>query len=122
MTAISSTYKHNPSVMSEIIDGRTFLSGRILKRYLSQQLIIILLLLTPITLSTDNLPNFQPECETSSSLNIKQCLNSARFCNSGLNIRKPGQLRPAPHYFSALTIIPVHLLISFVAPGRAPPA
>lgn len=34
-----------------------------MRRYLSQSLILILALLSPLTFSTDKVPNFTPDCE-----------------------------------------------------------
>lgn len=41
------------------------------RRYLSQALIFLLLLLGPITFTTDKIQNFQPDCETGRTLRVK---------------------------------------------------
>lgn len=41
------------------------------RRYLSQALIFLLLLLGPITFTTEKIQNFQPDCETGKALRVK---------------------------------------------------
>lgn len=89
-------------------------------RRLSQALIILLLLIAPVSYSTDTIPNFKPDCETFSPLREKTTKNVAVARRSG----------SSPSRLSHEIIIPFSLLFSSTPPqsnfqlsnrGRAPP-
>lgn len=90
------------------------------RRVLSQLLIAVLLLLSPITFSTDKIPNFTYECPVSTvcSVKVTRAVVQQRspksiprqFPKSDQNIGFPTE------------IIPPDTLIFFDSPCRAPPA
>jgi hypothetical protein len=53
--------------------GRSFLRSHFIDRDLSRLLILILLILSPLTFSNDNIPNFQPDGVSNFSLSTKSC-------------------------------------------------
>lgn len=96
------------------------LGNRPLRR-LSQALIILLLLIAPVSYSTDKIPNFKPDCESSSPLREKTTKKVAVA-------RRSGSASPR---LSHELIIPFSLLFCSTPPqnnfqlsnrGRAPPA
>jgi len=74
------------------------------RRLLSQALIIILLLLGPISFTTANIPNFQPDCETGRYLSIKTTLTVAVVSQSPQATTRALPESPPPQhiFFAAL--------------------
>ena len=91
-----------------------------MRRLLSQILIIILLLLGPITFTTANIPNFQPDCETGSSQRIKATI---RVAVSDQPQRSTPNTRAAiaPQEIIPATIHPPHSNLFFPSCYSRPP-
>lgn len=92
-----------------------------LRRALTQSLIVILLFLSPLTFSTDTVPNFQPDCETHVALKEKSRIAFAVIRNMAagkiLSIETPSP----SHFILAVLFLPSSTpLLS--SPSRAPPA
>jgi hypothetical protein len=99
-----------------------FLRKLFFKRYLSNLLMAILLLLAPITFSNDSIPNFQPECEASSFLRSAESTAVAPF-RRAIPIAPKGRISsPSPRYLYPAPLTPSILQIFLAAPSRAPPA
>ncbi len=98
------------------------LSGRVSRKYLPQLLIILLLLLTPLTFSNDNIPNFEPECEISSLVFTKGVTASAVLAPIPSIVHHAHAQSPAPSYLISAHFIPSATQISLATPSRAPPA
>ena len=65
------TPRHYASNSPHIVAEPSCLRRRFIGRYLSRLLVLILLILTPLTYSNDNTPNFQPDGVSSFSLKTK---------------------------------------------------
>ena len=59
------------SDLPNTVTARSYLRGRFIARDLSRLLVLILLVLSPLTFSNDNIPNFQPDGVSSYSLSTK---------------------------------------------------
>lgn len=97
------------------------LLGRAPLRRLSQSLILILLLISPLSFSTDKVTNFTYECPVSAGCSIKDNRNV------GIQLRLPPlalhQLpAPATRHALSAAVLPPMLKLSYNAPSRAPPA
>jgi len=97
------------------------LLGRAPLRRLSQSLILILLLISPLSFSTDKVTNFTYECPVSAGCSIKDNRNV------GIQLRLPPltlQQLPDPAIRHALSsaVRPPLLKLSLDTPSRAPPA
>ncbi|MDY0384945.1 hypothetical protein [Trichlorobacter sp.] len=97
------------------------LLGRAPLRRLSQSLILILLLISPLSFSTDKVTNFTYECPVSAGCSIKDNRNV------GIQLRLPPlalhQLpAPATRHAPSAAVLPPLLKLSYNAPSRAPPA
>jgi hypothetical protein len=94
---------------------------RLLLRYLARILILSLFLLSAITFSTEAVPNFQPDCEVSSTR--KAAMVSAVkivLPRSLLPLRRPKML--TPRYILPLLPLPPAKTARYIPPSRAPPA
>jgi hypothetical protein len=92
---------------------------RFLHRDLSPLLIAILLFLSPLTFSNENIPNFQPDCAASFSLSGKprSTVTNARAVTSPVILSSPANVVP-PHVHYLLTHnTPLHSIKT----SRAPP-
>ena len=116
------TYKPDFSALPHDAASRLFLHRPFFRRYLSHLLIAILLILAPITFSNDNIPNFQPECETRSSLRVTARNTIAPLRSSGTIVLQESTASPSPRYSFPAPLMPAALQISLATPGRAPPA
>lgn len=120
--SLTTTYKNTSRDTASRVSKSPFLRAHSPKRCLSKLLILLLLLLAPITFSSDNIPNFQPECETSSTIGIKTVSVLANFhkeCSivyPELSSSPPPQ--PTPHPLH----IPPIAFVAIVTSPRAPPA
>lgn len=101
--------------------GKLFLHKLFFRRYLSHLLIATLLLLTPITFSNDNIPNFQPECETRSAVRITMRSAVAIFRSSGVTTLQKIKTAHSPRYSFPTPLFPAILQLSLATPSRAPP-
>lgn len=97
------------------------LLGRTPARRLAQSLIAVLLLISPISFSTDKITNFTYECPVSCSSAVKADRVAA--------VQRSAAVKPeaCPAQQSGHRIVPASLtptaeLVSATAPSRAPPA
>jgi hypothetical protein len=98
-----------------------FLLGRIPLRRLSQSLIIILMLISPLSFSTDKLTNFTYECPVASGCSIKDTRRSAVIYRTSDHLQQTHYLPAADHDLPAAQPPPLlHLGCTFHS--RAPPA
>ncbi|MDD2366177.1 MAG: hypothetical protein PHN84_08445 [Desulfuromonadaceae bacterium] len=91
------------------------------KRFLFHQLIFILLFLSPLTFSNNDVPNFQPECEVASTLRSKAPRAAAEIISSPLYVRQTGTAAVSSCYSLSAPSNPTVEEISFISPSRAPP-
>lgn len=91
-----------------------------MRRLLSQLLIIILLLLGPITFTTANIPNFQPDCEAGRYLNIKAAVTVA-VVSPPPHITPLALPQPPPLEISVAAITPTNETLFFPACYSRPP-
>jgi hypothetical protein len=68
--AMNILIRHAEEVPNSLV-ARSDLRGRFIARDLSRLLVLILLVLSPLTFSNDNIPNFQPDGVSSYSLSTK---------------------------------------------------
>jgi hypothetical protein len=92
-----------------------------LRRILSHSLITILLFLSPMTFSTDKVPNFQPDCETHNSLKEKSRTALAVVRNIVSEIPAVSEIQAAPSFILS-SVFPLTGTPSFSSSSRAPPA
>jgi hypothetical protein len=92
-----------------------------LRRILSHSLITILLFLSPITFSTDKVPNFQPDCETHISLKEKSRTALAVLRNIVSEKTAVSEIQAAPSFILSSVFL-LKGTASFSSPSRAPPA
>jgi len=92
-----------------------------LRRVLTQSLIVILLFLSPLTFSTDKVPNFQPDCETHVVLKEKS-RTAVAVARNIFNVKTAVlEIQAHPHFFLSSLLAPASRP-SFSSPSRAPPA
>jgi len=90
-------------------------------RYLSQLLISILLLISPLSFSTDKVTNFTYECPVSANCFIKSKRTAVvRQSSPPVILLKPAA--PAQCISLPAPISPPAILIFITSPSRAPPA
>lgn len=97
------------------------LLGRAPLRRLSQALIIILMLISPLSFSTDKLSNFTYECPVAEACTIKDSHRAAVLYRTEEPQQHVANLSAAIHAQPALLCPPLPEL-SLDAPSRAPPA
>jgi hypothetical protein len=92
-----------------------------MRRQLSQMLILIVMLLSPLTFSTDKVPNFVPDGETCSSFRVKseQIATVARITPSPKASRTQ---QAVSRYTTADPRTPHIASIAIPLRGRAPPS
>lgn len=96
-------------------------SWRNTKRFLSQLLIVIIATLSPLTFSNDDIPNFEPRCETR-SLTTKSVDVTVTLCYPPTPVaNKDPKPLSEPRYASLSAVLPTVLHIFPVYPSRAPP-
>lgn len=90
-------------------------------RLLSQLLISILLLISPLSFSTDKVTNFTYECPVSAECNIKSKRTAVvRQSSPPVTQHKPAA--PALRIALPAPIKPPAILLCITSPSRAPPA
>ncbi|MDD2852933.1 MAG: hypothetical protein PHY09_13670 [Desulfuromonadaceae bacterium] len=92
------------------------------KRLLFHHLIFLLLFLSPLTFSDDNTPNFQPDCEVTSSLRAKTRMVVALFHRPHRAARPVRAVPPVSNYVVWIPSIPAVADLPAFHPSRAPPA
>lgn len=98
------------------------LLGRAPIRRLAQSIITILLLISPLSFSTDKVPSFIYECPVSSVSSVKT-VRAVAVQRSALKASSPPQLKPAVcTTFPTVPLTPTAALVSTAFPSRAPPA
>lgn len=108
------------SDLPNILVVRSCLGGNFISRDLSRLLILILLILSPLTFSNDNIPNFQPDGVSSYSLSTK-----AGCTVAVLQPDAPSSAILTEALATTLQSPNSHPLISYTVssqPSRAPPA
>jgi hypothetical protein len=91
-----------------------------MRRQLSQLLILLLMLLSPLTFSTDKVPNFTPDGEACASFRAKAA-QTAAVVRSAPTQRPPRARQAVTRYAAPAPRTP--RITSFAIPlrGRAPP-
>ncbi len=97
------------------------LLGRAPLRRLSQSLILILLLISPLSFSTDKITNFTYECPVSAGCSIKdnRCVGIQRRIAPPPTVGLPAA---ALHHALPVPLNPPATLFCIASPCRAPPA
>lgn len=95
-------------------------AGRLLQKHLSQLLVVTLLLLAPLSFSTDSIPDFKPACDISATSITKIVV--AAIDSSAAPPSLPSDPAVAARYVLPSTIGPVDARPSIPSFGRAPPA
>jgi|GEM_PF-1471178 hypothetical protein len=99
----------------------TFLRGGAPLRRLSQSLIIILMLISPLSFSSDTITNFTYECPVSAACTIKDSRRADVSNRTALEPQHDAALSAA-HHALPVSLRPPLPKLSFNAPSRAPPA
>lgn len=92
-----------------------------MRRQLSQLLILIVMLLSPLTFSTDKVPNFTPDGEACSSFRVKseQAVTVPRITPSS---KAPSALQTVTRYTTSDPRTPRIASVAIPLRGRAPPS
>lgn len=90
-------------------------------RRLSQSLIIILMLISPLSFSTETISNFTYECPVSAGCSIKDNRQTAILYRTAAQPQHDTALAAA-HHALPVSLRPPLLKLSYNAPSRAPPA
>ncbi|MDD2852657.1 MAG: hypothetical protein PHY09_12275 [Desulfuromonadaceae bacterium] len=97
------------------------LFGQTPLRSLAQSLIIILMLISPLSFSTENIPNFSYECPVSIDAPTKSKRHGIVVQQSPKRINR--NRAPAARQLAVPHLkIPSDTLVSYTPPSRAPPA
>jgi hypothetical protein len=120
MEVTMSTTTQHISDLPHILVVRSCLRGNFIARDLSRLLILILLILSPLTFSNDNIPNFQPDGVSSYSISTKASRTVAVILpDASTSAVLTEALATTPQFPDS------HPLISYRVssqPSRAPPA
>ncbi|MDD2310068.1 MAG: hypothetical protein PHH91_10850 [Desulfuromonadaceae bacterium] len=101
--------------------GRANLIGRMLRRDLSCLLVITLLLLSAISFSTEKIPNFKPDCETTSIQKSTSASPVAVVRCPTIPTAKKNSVSPAICLALTAPMAPVIELFYLPVASRAPP-
>jgi len=101
--------------------GHYNLVGHLLRRDLSYLLVITLLLLSAISFSTEKIPNFKPDCETTSVQKSTKASPVAVVRSPSVSKTKNNTSSPAIRFISSAPTVPVIELFSLPVASRAPP-
>lgn len=100
---------------------RANLLGHLLRRDLSYLLVITLLLLSAVSFSTEKIPNFKPDCETTSIQKSTKASPVAVIRSPSLSKTKNNTSIIATPLALSAPCIPVIELFSLPVASRAPP-
>lgn len=111
-----------PNGLLQCGDSHAPLRGYFPKRFLLHQLIFIFLFLSPVTFSNNDIPNFEPVCEITSSLSEKALIAVSCARRSYTSVIPVRTASLTPRYSLPAPRIPTVEEISLTTPSRAPPA
>lgn len=90
-------------------------------RRLSHLLIIILVILSPLTFSNDDIPNFEPKCEAKSFTSKKADVTVTLYYPPPLTVHNDPAPSSVKFYSFPPAVFPSNLQIVIDYPSRAPP-